>query len=63
MDTSLLQHESAIQGEDSHETALLRELAQEARVFIEDFPWSPPIEDLYLGFGVGGVIGIFLVRF
>lgn len=63
IDTSAFQEESKITGDDPDDTKLLREMAAEARAYIEDFEWSPPIESLHLGLGVGGVIAAFLVQF
>ena len=63
IDTSSFQDESEITGDDPEDTELLREMAAEARAYIEDFEWSPPIERLYLGMGVGGIVAAFLVQF
>jgi hypothetical protein len=52
-----------IHGEDDEDTALLREMAVEARRFITGHEWCPPIRNLYLAFGVGGVVAVFLVDF
>ena len=48
-------------GED--EAVLLDILAQDARAFVRSHHWAPPISDLLLAFGIGGIIGLFLVRF
>jgi hypothetical protein len=45
------------------EGPLLDLLAAEARTFVQSHPWAPPIQDLLLAYGVGGIIGLFLVRF
>jgi hypothetical protein len=50
-----------IVGEDAEDTALLKEMAKEAREYIQAFDWCPPIADSSLEYGVGGVIA--LVRF
>jgi len=51
-------------GEDQvGEGPLLDALATEARAFIQSHSWAPPIQDLLLAYGVGGIIGLFLVRF
>jgi hypothetical protein len=38
-------------------------MAKEAREYISSFPWCPPIEELFLAHGVGGVVAAFIVRF
>lgn len=51
-------------GEDPEEEGpLLSALATEARAFIQSHSWAPPIQDLLLAYGVGGIIGLFLVRY
>jgi len=52
-----------MQGEDSEETDLLRKMQDRAISFLRSFDWCPPITDAYLGFGVGGVLALFLIRF
>jgi hypothetical protein len=50
--------------EDLREEALLLQaLEDDARAYVESRPWAPPIADLLLAFGVGGILGLFLVRF
>ena len=63
IDTSDFQEESKIEGEDPEDTKLLREMAAEARTYIEDFEWSPRITSIHLALGVGGVVAAFLVQF
>jgi hypothetical protein len=51
-------------GEDAEvERPLLDALAATARAFVASQSWAPPISELLLAFGIGGVIGLFLVRF
>ncbi len=45
------------------ERRLLEELASRAKTSLEDQYWTPPIADLLLAFGIGGIIGLYLVRF
>ena len=52
-----------ILGEDEEDTRLLREMAKSARDYISSFAWCPPIKDMYLAYGVGKVVAIFLVEF
>ena len=63
IDTSDWQEESKIEGDDPDDTELLREMAAEVRDYIEDFEWSPRITSIHLAFGIGGVVGAFLVQF
>lgn len=52
-----------ILGEDDEDTAQLRDMAEKALRYIQGFRWAPPVKDLYLAWGVGKVIAIFLVKF
>jgi hypothetical protein len=52
-----------IRGDDDEDTALLREMGEEAREFITAHEWCPPIRSFYLAYGVGGVVALFLVDF
>lgn len=63
VDVSKFQPTWDLAGEDEEETRLLRELADVATAFVKSQKWAPPIRQLYLAFGVGGVIGLFLVDF
>jgi hypothetical protein len=45
------------------EGPLLEALAVEAREYVQSLSWATPIQDLLLAYGVGGIIGLFLVRF
>jgi len=50
-----------IRGDDDEDTALLREMGEEAQEFITGHEWCPPIRSFYLAYGVGGVVALFLV--
>ena len=50
-------------GDDEEDTRLLQELLQKATDFIQSHRWCPPIERIYFGDGVGGVIAAFLFKF
>jgi hypothetical protein len=63
IDTSDFQEESAITGDDPEDTELLREMAAEARAYMEDFEWCPNIESVHLALGVGGIVAVFLFQF
>ncbi|HTK35373.1 MAG TPA: hypothetical protein VL358_08830 [Caulobacteraceae bacterium] len=45
------------------EITLLEDLRGDARAYVESRPWAPPVAELLLAFGVGGILGLFLVRF
>lgn len=63
IDTSAFQEEFKITGDDPDDTELLREMAIEARAYVEDHDWSPPVTSIHLAFGIGGVVAAFLVQF
>ncbi len=52
-----------IVGEDDEETGLLKKMLQEATDYLRAFRWCPPIDQVYLGYGVGGVVAVFLFHF
>lgn len=53
---------SQMVGEDSEETELFRQAAEEARNYLKPFNWCNDAADEYFCFGIGGVIQIFLFR-
>jgi len=63
IDTSDFQEESEIKGDDPEDTESLREMAAEARAYMEDFEWCPSIESVHLALGVVGIVGVFLFQF
>jgi hypothetical protein len=63
IDTSNFLEESEIKGDDAEDTALLRELAAEARAYMEEFEWCPTIVSVHLALGVGEFVGVFLFQF
>jgi len=63
IDSDGLQEESKIKGDGAEDTALLREMAVEAREYVKDFDWCPAVAKVHLAFGVGGVVAVFLVQF
>ena len=63
IDTSDFQEESEIKGDDPEDTESLREMATEARAYMEDFEWCPSIESVHLALGVVGIVGVFLFQF
>ena len=51
-----------IKGESPKETVELQRLLEEASGYLESFAWCGGIRDVYLGIGIGGVVGVFLFR-
>jgi len=45
------------------EVEALKALTAEAHAFVHSYRWTPPVETLTLAFGVGPMIGLFLMRF
>jgi hypothetical protein len=63
IDTSSFQFGVPADEDAEVEEPLLNALATTARAFVESRTWAPPISELLLAFGIGGIIGLFLVRF
>lgn len=63
IDTDTFQFGVSPDGSMEGEALLLEILAQDARAFVQSHHWAPPIAELLLAFGIGGIIGLFLVRF
>ena len=63
MNTDRILREHLIAGESSEDTARLKSMAKEARAFVASFRWAHPIDELFLGYGVGGILAVFLVKF
>jgi len=63
IDTSTFQLGVTLDNSIEEEGVLLEVLAQDARAFVQSHQWAPPIAELLLAFGIGGIIGLFLVRF
>jgi hypothetical protein len=49
-------------GEDQTETTSLSEMLERAEAYLKAFRWCPAIVERYLGFGIGGVVAVFLFR-
>jgi hypothetical protein len=62
VDLTKLTPAAEISGEDSTETAILQEMLADAERYLGSFRWCPTISERYMGFGIGGVIGLFLFR-
>ncbi|MGA7241147.1 MAG: hypothetical protein WBY44_36030 [Bryobacteraceae bacterium] len=62
IDISKMMPVESIQGEDAEDTNLLKQMAAEARNFVSSQKWCDHIDGLHLAYGVGGVVGVFLVQ-
>jgi hypothetical protein len=49
--------------ESEDEAQAIRALAAQAEAFIGSYRWTPPVEKLTLAFGVGPILGLYLMRF
>src|SRR5687768_3266112 len=62
LDLAQLTPIASMQGDDPEDSALLRKMAQGAECYLRSFEWCPAIEAMYLGYGVGGIIAVFLAK-
>lgn len=62
IDLGRLVPEDQIRGEDDAETCELQDMLQRARVYLQSHEWCEGVSEAYLGFGVGGVVAVFLFR-
>ena len=51
-----------VAGEDAEETRMLRDLAEEARTYLLEHRWCNGVRRLFLGLGIGGVVGVALAQ-
>jgi len=51
-----------IRGEDDEETRELQDMLARARTYLLSHDWCESVSEAYLGFGVGGVVAVFLFR-
>ena len=63
VDTSSFPTGRDIDYDSDEEVAELKELTAQAWAFVQSFRWTPPIADLVLAFGIGTIIGLYLMRF
>jgi hypothetical protein len=47
----------------SAETHLLEEMRQTAEAYIRSWSWAPPIKEMLLAYGIGGIIALYLIKF
>ena len=52
-----------MQGEDWEDTELLKKMLQEADNYISSYEWCPVIKEKYFGYGIGGIVAVFLYKF
>lgn len=62
IDWSKLQPTTQMRGEDNDETRELQRTLEEARSYLGTFTWCSRIEEEFFGFGVGGIVAVFLFR-
>lgn len=62
-DVSGLQLAPDLTGDDAEDSALLVNMAQDAEAYIASHHWAPPIAQLFLGYGLGGILALFLAHF
>ncbi len=62
MDFSKIVTATQIAGEDAEDTVLLQRMLQGAKEYLSAQKWCAGIIEEYFGFGVGGVVAIFLFR-
>ena len=63
IDTSSFPNGLDLDYESDEEVEELKALAAKAWAFAQSYRWVPPIADLVLAFGVGTIIGLYLMRF
>ena len=52
-----------MKGNGEEDTVLLKAMLEEAANYLKSHKWCPEIEETYFGFGVGGIIAVFLFKF
>jgi len=63
VDTSRFPVGEDIDYEGEEELAAIEALTAQADSFVNSYRWTPPIESLSLAFGVGPILGLYLMRF
>ena len=62
MNTAGFQLAPDIKGDSDEDTELLLSMADDARAYLQGMKWCPSLSRLYLAFGIGGVVAIFLAE-
>jgi len=52
-----------MRGDCEEDTTLLKEMLEQATNYLKSHKWCPEIEEKYFGFGVGGIVAVFLFKF
>ncbi len=63
IDVSQYENEESIKGDSEEDTLALKDMVNSAKLYVESFDWAPPIKGVYMAFGIGGVVAVFLVEF
>ena len=63
VDTSRFPVGTNIDYESPEEVEAIEAITAAAYAFVNSYRWTPPIESLTLAFGIGPLIGLFLMRF
>ena len=63
VDTSRFPVGDDIDYESQEEVEAIQALTDRAHAFVHSHRWTPPIEKLVLAFGVGPILGLYLMRF
>ncbi|MFL5297675.1 MAG: DUF4826 family protein [Phenylobacterium sp.] len=63
VDTSRFPVGRHIDYEGDEEAQAVQALTSEAHTFVNGYRWTRPIEKLFLAFGVGPILGLYLMRF
>jgi hypothetical protein len=51
-----------MKGDSKEDDVLLKELLERAINYLKSHEWCPEIEEIYFGFGVGGIIAVFFIQ-
>ena len=62
MNTAGFQLAPDIKGDSDEDTELLLSMADDARAYLQGMKWCPSLRRLYLAFGIGGVVAVFLAE-
>jgi hypothetical protein len=63
MNTSGYMNYESVKGDCPRDTALLKDMFQGAREFIQSYAWCQGIKEMRLGYGVGGIVAVFYIQF
>ncbi|HJX85345.1 MAG TPA: hypothetical protein VJ723_13475 [Candidatus Angelobacter sp.] len=62
VECSTLASPDELPGDAEEDTQLLSKMAEEAKLFLRSLDWCKTIHDGWLGWGVGGVVAVFLFK-